>query len=582
MDRLPASHPSPARSRRLRRAARRRHLGQGLAEFAILLPVMLLLLFTIIELARLLHAWVAVENGARFGLRYAVTGEYDMKYCPGGTCKDDSESDSARIQSVQDVARAGSATILRDDSLADPSDEGSPGFFRVTVCSTRKDASGGNIFTYSEPVPGQGISAYCAPSDDAGGPGDTVTVTVDFDHPLIVPIFSTLWPKIHLNASRDGIVETYRTARVVGLPDTYPTITLTPTNTEPPTDTPVPSETPTPTETLCKVPPVVSILQPQNGATYTTSLPSQAEAYDPDNADPENCSGVGDDGLGIENVQFSFELWNGSSWQGVYGRTESYAAYCGFGGNGPCPQLDIASGMWPNGQAIVSGRYRMRALATDDEGVTSGWAEVEFTIDMPPTSTPTVTPMPDCSKLTLGGLSVSNRSTYSTISVSVKNANPQDAYLKYTWFDWPDAGSMYVDWFEFENSFYYGGDDYTPPTTASSNIPFPGQTSERWRARLRNIPSAGVTGGFAVRFTFEYPGWGTCVLSASRTLTVRPVTATNTPPPATRTPTPKSTSPPPPTATKAPTRTPAPTNSASSTPSVTPVPSNTPTLPQMG
>ena len=41
-----------------------------------LLPV----LFVIIELGRLLAAWMAVENGARFGVGYAVTGEYQGLY----------------------------------------------------------------------------------------------------------------------------------------------------------------------------------------------------------------------------------------------------------------------------------------------------------------------------------------------------------------------------------------------------------------------------------------------------------------------------------------------------------------------
>ncbi|MGD8622400.1 MAG: pilus assembly protein, partial [Anaerolineales bacterium] len=61
-----------------------RFRGQTLVEFALVLPVMLLTIFVIIELARLLHAWLAVENGARFGVRYAVTGEYNDTYCVDG------------------------------------------------------------------------------------------------------------------------------------------------------------------------------------------------------------------------------------------------------------------------------------------------------------------------------------------------------------------------------------------------------------------------------------------------------------------------------------------------------------------
>ena len=56
---------------------KRRSRAQGLVEFALALPVLLLLIFGIIEFGRLLQAWLALENGARFGVRYATTGEYN-------------------------------------------------------------------------------------------------------------------------------------------------------------------------------------------------------------------------------------------------------------------------------------------------------------------------------------------------------------------------------------------------------------------------------------------------------------------------------------------------------------------------
>jgi hypothetical protein len=55
--------------------------AQGLLEFALALPVLLLMVFGIIEFGRVLQAWLALENGARFGIRYAVTGSYDAMYC---------------------------------------------------------------------------------------------------------------------------------------------------------------------------------------------------------------------------------------------------------------------------------------------------------------------------------------------------------------------------------------------------------------------------------------------------------------------------------------------------------------------
>ena len=55
--------------------------AQGMVEFALALPVLLLLTFGTIEFGRLLQAWLALENGARFGVRYAVTGSYNPEYC---------------------------------------------------------------------------------------------------------------------------------------------------------------------------------------------------------------------------------------------------------------------------------------------------------------------------------------------------------------------------------------------------------------------------------------------------------------------------------------------------------------------
>ena len=72
--------PSTAPSHRPKRRNARRP-GQGLVEFALILPILLFVLFGIIEFARILQAWLSVENAARFGVRYAVTGEFDAAYC---------------------------------------------------------------------------------------------------------------------------------------------------------------------------------------------------------------------------------------------------------------------------------------------------------------------------------------------------------------------------------------------------------------------------------------------------------------------------------------------------------------------
>ena len=60
---------------------KRKGRGQAMVEFVIALPILLFILFGIIEFARMVFAWMAVQNAARFGIRYAVTGEFNELYC---------------------------------------------------------------------------------------------------------------------------------------------------------------------------------------------------------------------------------------------------------------------------------------------------------------------------------------------------------------------------------------------------------------------------------------------------------------------------------------------------------------------
>ena len=179
--------------------------AQGLVEFALILPAMLLLIFVIIELARVLHAWLAIENGARFGVRYAVTGEWNPANCTllfGADCANETEEDAARIPSIKDAARAGAVAILRDDTVTTVGD---PGFFKVTVCSNDP------VVTYTPGNSNIPTASECTPGEHGGNPGETVIVSIDFDHPLITPILTTFWPDLHLRAQRTGIVEQFAT-----------------------------------------------------------------------------------------------------------------------------------------------------------------------------------------------------------------------------------------------------------------------------------------------------------------------------------------------------------------------------------
>ena len=125
--------------------------AQATVEFALILPIALLLVFTIIEIARMASAWLVVTNSSRVGLRYAVTGAYDAGYCTseidigeiGRICEQEpdkdfrnEEIDAARLLSIYEQTEVSAVGIMKDLSVTT---YGEPGFFDVTVCSTNSE-----------------------------------------------------------------------------------------------------------------------------------------------------------------------------------------------------------------------------------------------------------------------------------------------------------------------------------------------------------------------------------------------------------------------------------------------------------
>ncbi|MBI1880601.1 MAG: pilus assembly protein, partial [Chloroflexi bacterium] len=53
---------------------RNKQKGQGLVEFALILPLLLLLLVGIVEAGRLIWAFITVQTAAREAARYAISG----------------------------------------------------------------------------------------------------------------------------------------------------------------------------------------------------------------------------------------------------------------------------------------------------------------------------------------------------------------------------------------------------------------------------------------------------------------------------------------------------------------------------
>lgn len=553
-----------------RRGNRHRWRGQGLVEFALTLPLILLILFIIIELARVLHAWMAIENGARFGVRYAVTGEYNPSHCgpfPGGICDIQAEEDAARIPSIKDSAIAGAAAILRDPTAT----VGQPGFFKITVCSNKSG------LLYFPADTNSSTPANCTPVEDAGGPGDRVIVTVDFEHPLIVPIVSNWWPHLHLSAKREGIVEQFRVARVVGLPATIAVPTFTPTITRTPTETPTVTETATPTVTPtpdCGFITVddVTVFQNLVRFTFTNSNPGAIHLTD-------SAISWTDPGLYPGQSLYGMSLGGWYRW----GPDD----FTSPANEAPSPAISVASFTTASWYAYFNnvptdpglyGDFGV-TLVFDDLCPVSGSTSRALptptsTATITPTSTitPTVTPTPSCTDIQVVNTWISGNYVY----MRVRNDTGSDINLTRSDFSWTDAyhPGQYVDDHRWNGSRYYSGNDYDPSTIRTTTRIFPNGVTYDWRNLFGGIPSGmGLDGDFSVNLTFDMGGW-TCDVSGSTSRAAPTATITQTPT-ITRTPTHTATITQTPTITRTPTITQTPT--ITRTPTITPTFTRTPT-----
>lgn len=239
--------------------------SQGMVEFALALPVLLMILFAIIDFSLLFSAWLEIQNMSRQAVRYAVTTAWDQSYCQAG-CTTVADQDQARIKSIKDVAMDYRAGMVIDGNAG----QSQPGYLKVLICSN-KDWTGPQGLPDKKPdiqpvagKMGSNIYSQCnnlttspsTPMEDPGEGGDTVSVMVDFNNPFITPFLQLLnvftpsnspswnWKMTHLVSVQSGVVEKFRTS------DYLPTVPGIGRSTYTPTYTPSITDTPTPTNTF--------------------------------------------------------------------------------------------------------------------------------------------------------------------------------------------------------------------------------------------------------------------------------------------------------------------------------------------
>ena len=609
----------------------RRNLGQSMVEFMLALPILLFVIFGIIEFARLTFAWMAVQNSARFGIRYAVTGEFDEVYCVqagnylgadhtnadifGGDPQDclipndytgldahDLERqliDHARLFSIQDATSGGGAGLwldpavygdyaqylsLHDYAQIGQVDEG--GFFHVTICSNRENQYAVDYYNYAVPLCLDTIGAQLM--DDAGGPGDRVKVRVDHQHPLFLPILSNIWPTVNLNAERDGIVERFRVSRVLGVSGpilSAPTWTMTPTITDTPTITPSPTPTLTPTTTNTPIPVQCDQIEVVNSYAGHWALGQYINSVTIRNNNPVP--------IHLYNVNQVWEkTYPGRS---VYATMFDTSGWYILNDDVPdtlwTPAAPITLGAGAEGQYIAL----FLELNVPLTGLLS--ADLEFddgchkgaSVDI---ATPTLTPTPSCDLYTLSGFDFHNSHQQ---EIMVTNGDSWgDTRVTRIRFDWTytqqwgadnDWVGLYLDWMSWNGAEAWGWWDTGSPGAGEDHLSWTDTNFDSaisWTGPLQfNHGNA-----YALRFDFDgAPGSGSlpnvhaedfgliidfengCQINAP---SIHKDVVTWTP---TATPLPSAT--PTPTATGTATPTPIPPTSTS-LPTITPIPSDTP------
>ncbi len=392
--------------------------SQALLEFALALPILLMLIFGIIDLAALFQAWLTVENIARQTVRYAVTGQYELNFCKdtdlsGEACDNDEEQDAARLEFIQDYANRQTIALFYTPGATQPE----IGYLNVIICSTRDADPEDSVPDYTFYESTSQNYADCqkngVSTNDAGAPGDRVIIAVDFNHPYITPFFNQVWPMTHLFSHREGIVEMFRIPRLIALPFNLPTSTLSgngpATSTPRVTDTPLATNTPPPIHIEITVP-------AQSGQVVTNASQTNYEAVA---WNPPYGSSNGD---GISEIAFWF-----TGPATIPGRSDTSARYCAFGapGNSPCRTIDEVV----NFTSLASGTYTIYARARGVDGRYSDIVSKTFILQLPATATatitrtPTATPAPSCNDVFITDNQVRNRNAASDFRVTVRNNN---------------------------------------------------------------------------------------------------------------------------------------------------------------
>lgn len=103
--------------------------GQTLAEFALLVPLLVILIFGFVDVSRIYQAWVTIEGAAREGARYGVTGRSDCDIAADDrlACIEYNTTQRAKALTNDDTDLTVTVRSWDYPTYADPASEGDPG-----------------------------------------------------------------------------------------------------------------------------------------------------------------------------------------------------------------------------------------------------------------------------------------------------------------------------------------------------------------------------------------------------------------------------------------------------------------------
>ncbi len=141
---------------------RGRQSAQALTEFALILPVLVLILLGVVDFGRVFYYWTSMANAAREGARYATTHPTAIT----ASCKGDPSNIKYRVKQ-----EAGTTMVLADSNIAV--------YWVDSSTGTKTDAAAN-----CNPLPGD-QRIYQNPN--------AVRVDVNYDFRAITPVISNFW-----------------------------------------------------------------------------------------------------------------------------------------------------------------------------------------------------------------------------------------------------------------------------------------------------------------------------------------------------------------------------------------------------